>query len=157
MLACTSGGLPEVSPYNYFQERYRAEPWRLLCCVIMLNLTTGRQLEGVDVELFRRWPTARDMAAADQKEVADVVRSLGLYNRRSRQLIRMSVVYAFLWDGRDPLILPGIGKYGADSYRIFILGQLDIPVEDKELRRYLEWRKKYHTTQCLTRCHCTAT
>ena len=131
---------PEVSPWNYFQERYRDDPWKLLCCVIMLNLTSGRQLEGVDVELFRRWPTAHELALADATEVAEVVRSLGLYNRRAKSLIRMSVVYAFLWDGSDPLSLPGIGKYGSDSYRIFVRGEITIPVEDKELRRYLEWR-----------------
>lgn len=133
----------EMSPYRYFQERYRSDPWRILCCVIMLNLTTGRQLEGIDIELFSRWPTCRHLAAADVTDVAEVVRPLGLYNRRSRQLVRMSVVYAFMWDGVDPRDLPGIGKYGADSYRIFVRGELDIPVEDKELRRYLEWRRSH--------------
>lgn len=132
-----------VSPYNYFQERYRDNPWRLLCCVIMLNLTSGRQLEGVDHELFSRWPTAYHLAIADQGEVISVIRGLGLYNRRSRQLIRMSTAYAFLWDGRDPLSLPGIGRYGSDSYRIFVRGEIEIPVEDKELRRYLEWRRNH--------------
>lgn len=114
----------------------------------MLNLTTGKQLEGIDIELFRRWPTARDLAHADQQEVSSVIKPLGLYNRRSKQLIRMSVVYAFIWDGRNPLDLPGIGKYGSDSYRIFIRGELDISVDDKELRRYLEWRRRHLTTQC---------
>lgn len=109
----------------------------------MLNLTSGRQLEGIDKELFRRWPTCRHLSLADPVEVADVIRSLGLYNRRARQLIRMSTFYAFLWDGTDPTMLPGIGKYGSDSYRIFIRGELDIPVEDKELRRYLEWKRSH--------------
>lgn len=134
--------MPEVSPWNYFQERYR-DPWKLLCCVIMLNLTSGRQVEGIDQELFRRWPTARHLAMADPDEVSEVIRPLGLYNRRARQLIRMSTYYAFLWDGRDPTDIPGIGKYGSDSYRIFIRGELDIQVEDKELRRYLAWRVSF--------------
>lgn len=109
----------------------------------MLNLTSGRQLEGVDHELFSRWPTAHHLAIADQGEVAEVVRRLGLYNRRSRQLIRMSTAYAFLWDGRDPLSLPGIGKYGSDSYRIFVRGETDLVVEDKELKKYLAWRASF--------------
>lgn len=132
-----------VSPWNYFQERYQTNPWKLLCCVIMLNLTSGRQLEGIDKELFRRWPTCRHLSLADPVEVADVIRSLGLYNRRARQLIRMSTFYAFLWDGTDPLMLPGIGKYGRDSYLIFVRGELDITVEDKELKRYLEWKRNH--------------
>lgn len=131
----------DVSPWNYFQERYVDDPWRLLCCVVMLNLTSGRQLEGIDRELFSRWPTCRHLALADQSELVQVIKPLGLYNRRAKQLIRMSLFYAFLWDGTDPTMLPGIGKYGSDSYRIFIRGDLDITVEDKELRRYLEWRR----------------
>jgi len=37
--------------------------------------------------------------------------------------------------------LPGIGKYGSDSYRIFVRGELDVRPTDKELRKYLEWQK----------------
>ena len=128
-----------MSPYNLFQERYRSDPWKLLCCVIMLNQTNGRQLEGVDKELFSLWPSAHEMAFAAQPEVERVVKGLGLQRRRSRQLIRMSTIYAFMWDGRRALDLPGIGKYGDDSFRIFIRGEFAIPVEDKELKRYLEW------------------
>ena len=91
--------------------------------------------------LFSRYPTCHDMAFANQDELGEIIRPLGLWRRRARQLIRMSVSCAFLWDGRDPLDLPGIGKYGSDSWRIFIRGELDIEVEDKELKRYLEWTR----------------
>lgn len=78
---------------------------------------------------------------ADPEDVRLLISRLGLQNRRHRQLIRMSAHYAFIWDGGDPAELPGIGKYGADSYRIFIRGELDVGPSDKELRKYLEWRK----------------
>ena len=45
------------------------------------------------------------------------------------------------WDGKDPTRLHGIGKYGSDSYRVFISRELLEDVEDKELRRYVEWAK----------------
>lgn len=133
--------MTERSPYNLFQERYADDPWRLLCCVICLNLCGGRALESVHLELFRRWPTALHMAFAERTEIESVISTLGLQFRRARSLVRMSVHYSFLWDGRDPDDLPGIGRYGADSFNIFIRGQLDIPVTDKELRKYLEWRR----------------
>ena len=79
------------------------------------------------------------MSTADPSEVELLVTYLGLQRRRSQALIRMSTAYACWWDGRDPTDLPGIGRYGADSYRIFIRGELDVQPTDKELRKYLEW------------------
>lgn len=130
------------SPQNLFQETYAGQPWRLLCCVIMLNQTNGLQLEPVHRDLFDRWPDAMSMAIADHAEVTECVRTLGLQNRRARQLIRMSAHYAFLWDGRDPRDLPGIGGYGSDSYRIFIRRELSVEATDKELKKYLEWTRE---------------
>jgi endonuclease III len=78
---------------------------------------------------------------ADALDLETLLTPLGLQRRRARSLIRMSTAYAFLWDGKDPMDLPGIGKYGSDSYRIFVRGELGIQVEDKELRKYLEWIK----------------
>lgn len=131
-----------MSPYRLFQERYDDDPWRLLCCTICLNLCSGAALESVHHDLFALWPTALHMATADQQEVEALVAHLGLQRRRSRSLIRMSTAYAMLWDGRDPIDLPGIGRYGADSYLIFVRGQLDVQPTDKELRKYLEWMKQ---------------
>jgi len=132
----------EISPFNLFQERYRADPWKLLCCVIMLNQTSGKQLEPVHQEFFSRWPTPLHLVLADIHSVELLISPLGLQRRRARQLVRMSASYAFLWDGRDPTDLPGIGKYGSDSYRLSIRGELGLEVQDKELRRYLEWMKE---------------
>ena len=134
--------MPEVvtiSPLNLFQERYRHDPWRLLCCTICLNLCTGRALESVHIRLFEMWPTPLEMAVADASELESVLRHLGMQRRRARALIRMSISYACLWDGGNPMDLPGIGRYGADSYEIFIRKNLSISPMDKELRKYLLW------------------
>lgn len=127
------------SPYNLFQETYASDPWKLLCCVIMLNQTNGRQLESVHGVLFDRWSTAIALATADYHRVVETVAPLGLQNRRARQLIRMSAAYSSFWDGKDPNDLPGIGRYGSDSYRVFIRREHSIEVTDKELKKYLEW------------------
>lgn len=79
------------------------------------------------------------MATADHVELESVLRHLGMQNRRARALIRMSTAYACWWDGGNPEDLPGIGKYGKDSYEIFVRGNLSVRPMDKELRKYLEW------------------
>jgi endonuclease III len=80
------------------------------------------------------------MSIADPSDVELVVRHLGLQRRRARSLIRMSIAYSCWWDGEDPMDLPGIGQYGADSYNIFVRGQLNVRPMDKELRKFLEWK-----------------
>jgi methyl-CpG-binding domain protein 4 len=131
-----------MSPYRLFQERYAYDPWKLLCCTICLNLCTGKVFETVHEDLFSLWDTPYEMALANALDLEALLSPLGLQRRRAKSLIRMSTAFAFLWDGRNPDDLPGIGKYGSDSYRIFVRGELDITVEDKELRKYLEWKKK---------------
>jgi len=130
----------ETSPLNLFQERYADHPWRMLCCVICLNLCSGRAFESVHEGLFLLWPDPLSMSLADPQELADWLSPLGLQHRRARSLRRMSLSYTCLWDGVDPDDLPGIGKYGADSYDIFIRGKRPA-AQDKELRKYLEWAK----------------
>lgn len=131
----------EMSPYRYFQERYRDDPWRLLVVVMMLNQTSGKQVERVHGDFFRLWPTAEVAANGDQEAMAVVLRPLGFYNRRSKQIIKMSAVFIQRkW--QKSYELPGIGKYGADSYTIFIEGLLIDDVEDKELKRYVKWAKE---------------
>ena len=46
------------------------------------------------------------------------------------------------WDHRDAADLHGIGRYGSDSYKIFYLGETNIEVTDKELKKYLEGFRK---------------
>lgn len=128
----------EISPYNLFQERYRDEPWRLLCCTIMLNLTTGRALESVHGLFFRLFPGPSAGADGDEELMRLVLSPLGMQNVRTKRIKDMSRAY-LTWDGTDPLDLPGIGEYGRDSYELFVRGVLLPNVQDKELRRYVEW------------------
>lgn len=127
------------SPYNYFQERYCSDPWAVLACAVMLNQTSGKQLELVHERVFSSWSSCYSMAVADTKLLQEVIKPLGLYRRRATTLVRMSAYYAFVWDGVDPTEIPGVGKYGSDSYRIFIDGIVPADVTDKELKKYLTW------------------
>lgn len=132
----------EVSPLRLFQERYSDDPWALLVCTICLNLCSGREFEKVHEDLFSLWPDALSMCLADRSELELLLTPLGLQRRRAERIILMSTAYLYLWDGRDPSDLPGIGRYGSDSFRLFVRGETEIPVLDKELRKYLEWKRR---------------
>jgi methyl-CpG-binding domain protein 4 len=128
------------------QERFRSDPWKLLVACVLLNQTARRQVDRVIDELFRLWPSAHAMAAADEVELSELLRPLGLYKRRASILIRLSRRWVD-WrldhdvpDGSDVMELPGVGKYASDSYRLFVLRDDSIEPEDKELRAYMERR-----------------
>ena len=69
--------------------------------------------------------------------MAELLKPLGLHNRKAKVIKKLST--AILEDWNSVLELPGVGKYAADSYRIFIDGYIDIEPTDKELKKYKEW------------------
>jgi hypothetical protein len=90
-------------------------------------------------ELFEKWPTAQAMKDADEKELAECIRSLGMQNKRTNTLKRFSKEWLEKWE--DPSSLYGIGKYAKDSWKIFYQDAIDIEPSDHVLKDYLEWKK----------------
>lgn len=107
--------------YGLIQEKYWPDGWKILVCCLCLNLTTRKQMEPVVAELFRRWPSPADLLAASDADIEDLIRPLGMQKKRTQTLRKMSAQYvAGGW--KQARELHGIGKYGDDAYRIFILG-----------------------------------
>lgn len=129
------------SPYNLLQEIYRPDDWKIFVCCMMLNQTCRAQVDKVRTEFFDRWPNARRAASADPAEMAQLIKTLGLSNRRSTGIIRMSQDYLNK-DWTEPKELYGLGQYAQDSYDIFIRKRLDNEnPSDKFLNKYMEWAK----------------
>jgi len=118
------------------QEIYQKDPWRVLISCMMLNQTTRTQVDQVRFEFFKRWPTPEKAARADQHQMSEVIKTLGLMNRRSASIIKMSQQYSS-GEWVRAIDLFGIGQYGHDSFDIFINGNLKIKPQDKELKKYM--------------------
>jgi len=85
--------------------------------------------------LFKRYPTPKDMMNANQSELAELLKPLGLYNRRAKSLKRMSEGYVKGFNSVDELY--GIGKYAMDSWEIFQNNNRNVNPTDKVLLAYL--------------------
>ena len=72
------------------QEIYQDDAWKMLVCCILLNLTQRKQVDGVRHELFTKYPTEYEMMEADEDELSEILRPLGLYRRRAKTLIKFS-------------------------------------------------------------------
>lgn len=132
------------------QLRFREDPWRLLVCCILLNRTQRKQVDRVVDELFRRYPDAAALAWASQRALETLLTPLGLSTRRALRLLDFSYDWGLLvrvWGDDAPpasgfvSVLPGIGRYALDSYRMFVLDEWrSVEPRDKELRRWKAWR-----------------
>ncbi len=117
------------------QEIYQPDGWKMLTCCMLLNLTNRRQVDVIRDELFKRYPTPKDMMNADESELAQLLQPLGLYNRRAKSLKKMSEGYVKGFKSVDELY--GIGQYAKDSWEIFQNNNRNINPTDKVLQEYL--------------------
>ncbi len=133
--------IPPRSPYGLIQEDLWPNEFKILVACMLLNCTTRKQVEKVVPTLFRLWPDATAMAAADPQKLSEVIAPLGFKNRRASNLIKMSKHY-LAKDWKHVKELPGIGDYAAGAWEIFC--RQSIPQAcppDHALKYYYDWRK----------------
>ena len=102
------------------QEYYFPDRWKMLICCLMLNLTSRKQVDPIIDGFFEKWPNAEAASKAEEKKMKEYLRSLGMYNRRAKTIIKMSK--QFLEGFNEAKQLHGCGKYANDSDRIFYKG-----------------------------------
>lgn len=121
--------------------RSAPDPWGVLVSEVMLQQTPVARVLPVYAAWLGRWPTPRDLAAADR---GDAVRAWGRlgYPRRALRLHEAATVITDRHGGVVPadvdelLALPGVGAYTARAVATFAYGQRH-PVVDINVRRVL--------------------
>jgi endonuclease III len=105
-------------------------PFELMIATILSAQTTDRSVNLVTPELFRRYPTAADLAAADPEEVERIIKPTGFFRAKTQSIIACSRALVDRFGGMVPprmedlVTLPGIGRKTANV----ILGvAFDIP------------------------------
>ena len=122
------------------QEIYQDDGWKMLTCCMLLNLTNRKQVDTIRDELFKKYPTPHDMMKAKHSDLANILKPLGLYNRRAKSLRKMSEGYVGGFKSVDDLY--GIGQYAKDSWEIFQNNNMNVNPTDKVLQEYLRVESK---------------
>lgn len=118
------------------QEIYRDDPWKMLIGCIMLNQTDNCQVHPIIGKFFEKFPNPESVVIAGPNDIIPEIRSLGLYNRRTKNIQNFS--HDWLYKKWEKITdCRGIGKYASDSYEIFIKGNLNVDPTDKVLKSYL--------------------
>lgn len=95
-------------------------PFQLLVATVLSAQTTDVQVNLTTPELFARYPTPDDLAAADPEDVERILRPTGFFRAKTRSVQGLSVVLRDRFDGRVPadpaelVALPGVGRKTAN-------------------------------------------
>ena len=94
--------------------------FELLICVMLSAQTTDAAVNRVTPELFRRWPDAAALAAADVNEVGEVIRTIGFWRSKSAHAVECAQILVTEYNGEVPSTmeeltrLPGVGRKTAN-------------------------------------------
>lgn len=118
------------------QEDYLDDPWKMLVCCILLNQTNNKQVRPILSSVFDLIPNPMSASGVDVKVLAEVIKTTGFQNVKASRIKKLSQKWTEGFSSVSDL--PGIGKYGNDSWEIFINKKIDITPTDKKLAKYLE-------------------
>ncbi|AMB93777.1 endonuclease III [Aerococcus sanguinicola] len=91
-------------------------PYQLLIAAMLSAQTTDAKVNDITPDLFAAFPETQALARASQEEVIPYIKSLGLYNNRSKYMIACAQKLLKDFDGQVPQTqkelesLPGIGR-----------------------------------------------
>jgi len=106
---------PEVRLALDFQT-----PLQLVMATVLAAQCTDERVNQVTPALFRRYPTARDYAAAEILELEEMVRTTGFFRNKARALKNLGTALAAEHGGEVPaslellVALPGVGRKTAN-------------------------------------------
>ena len=108
--------LKRVYPDAVCSLEYEGDPWRLLVMGRLSAQCTDARVNIVCRELFRKYPSAEALAAADITDVERIITPCGLYRMKARSIVDASKMLVedfggILPDTMDALLtLPGVGR-----------------------------------------------
>ena len=95
-------------------------PFELLVATVLSAQTTDVRVNMVTPTLFAKYPTARDLAAAEREDVETIIQSTGFFRAKTQAVMGLSQAIVERFDGEVPgrledlVTLPGVGRKTAN-------------------------------------------
>lgn len=108
--------LKEVYPVAECALEYGGDAWRLLVMGRLSAQCTDARVNIVCRELFEKYPTVYDMAAAPLADIERIIAPCGLFRMKAKNILDASVMLIERFGGVLPdnmdelLLLPGVGR-----------------------------------------------
>jgi endonuclease-3 len=110
-------------------------PYELLIATILSAQCTDEMVNKVTPEVFARYPTPADLAAADPAELEEMVHPTGFFRQKTKSLIGMASALEERFGGDVPTDLddltklPGVGRKTGNVIRSVAFGLPGLPVD----------------------------
>lgn len=143
---------------KFYQRHRRNLPWRntrdpyvIMISEIMLRKTTAKQVTDIFSEFFSKYPSPQELAQAEENELRELLKPLGMEHKRSKELIKLAKTLIDKHKGQVPrtfeelLSLPGVGKYTAGAVMCMAYSQDEAMVDTNVVRiitRYFDFKSK---------------
>ena len=127
--------MPEVQTELEFGSVFQ-----LLVAVVLSAQCTDKRINQVTPELFRHFPDARSMAAAEAEDVLEYISSVSYPNAKAEHLVKMARMLVEKHNGEVPadmnqlLDLPGVGRKTANVIQSVAFGKSAMAVDTHVFR-----------------------
>ena len=114
--------------------------FELIVCVVLSAQTTDASVNRVSPALFAAYPDAESLASASQKDVEEVIRTIGMYKTKSKNIIALARALCEKHGGQVPedydalVALPGVGRKTANVVLAVGFGHQKIAVDTHVFR-----------------------
>ena len=121
-------------------ELHYANPFQLLCAVILSAQCTDKRVNLITPALFEAFPTPAALAAAQPEEVFELIRSCSYPNNKTKSLLGMARRLVDEFGGEVPsdmdslLSLPGVGRKTANVMLAVVWGKAAMAVDTHVFR-----------------------
>lgn len=126
---------PRMTALRELHEAETGGPFSILIGTILSARTRDESTTKVVKELFKIYPTAKDLANARVKDIEKIIKIIGFYHVKSRRIIEVAKIITNQYKGVVPanldqlVALPGVGRKTANCVLVYAFEKPAIPVD----------------------------
>lgn len=126
--------LNELFPFAGCELKYSTD-YEFLIAVMLSAQTSDVAVNKVTAILFSKYKTLAELANATYEDICEIIKSIGLYKVKARNLIDICKILLEKYDGKVPndkealTALPGVGIKTSGVVRAELFHYPDVPVD----------------------------
>ncbi|MBE6141664.1 MAG: endonuclease III [Erysipelotrichaceae bacterium] len=126
--------LNEILPIVGCELNYHKD-YELLIAVVLSAQTTDKSVNQVTPKLFSKYQSLEELANADIKDVEEIIKSIGLYKAKAKNIVNLAKELVSKYDSKVPsdkdvlVTLPGVGNKTAGVTRLELFKADELPVD----------------------------
>lgn len=114
-------------------EKY--DSFKVLISTILSARAKDEMTEVISEKLFKKYPDVKSLATADKKAVIKIIKSIGFYNNKAKNIIGAAKMLVGEFNGKVPdamedlVKFPGVGRKVANCVLVYSFAKNAIPVD----------------------------